>query len=109
MRIFFSIVVLLLNIANLQAATMSGLQTKQKKLDAICWEIGRTATYPTMCDKPSYVTYKGVICWGCAKASQCQPACSGGKVCINQKCVCPPNQFLYDCKGRCIPPSIPCK
>ncbi len=79
-----------------------------RKLNAICWEIGKTATLPKVCKKPSMTMYKGVACWGCPEASRCNPICRGGKVCVNQKCVCPPNQYLYDCNGRCISPTIPC-
>lgn len=86
----------------------STLKGRFKQMDRLCWEIGRTATYPTMCKSPTKVTYRGIICWGCPEARKCNPACRGGKVCMNQKCVCPPNQILYDCNGRCLPPTTPC-
>lgn len=86
----------------------STLRGQMSRMDRLCWEIGRTARYPSVCKKPTRVSYKGVICWGCPEASRCTPACRGGKVCVNQKCVCPPNQVLYDCHGRCLSPATPC-
>ena len=79
-----------------------------KYFNDVCLEIGRTAVYPKFC-KPTGVMYKGVYCFGCPEAHICRPACTGGKVCINQRCVCPPKQLLIDCNGRCQSPTVPCR
>lgn len=86
----------------------STLKGRMRQMDKVCWEIGRTASFPSMCKNPTKVVYKNIMCWGCPEASKCTPACKGGKVCINQQCVCPPNQLLIDCYGRCISPTVPC-
>lgn len=87
----------------------STLQGRFKQMDRLCWEIGRTATYPSMCKNPTKVVYRGIMCWGCPEANKCNPMCTGGKVCVNQRCVCPPNQIMYECNGRCVSPTTPCK
>lgn len=86
----------------------STLKGRVGRMNSICWEIGRTASYPSVCKNPTRVSYKGAVCFGCPEASRCNPACRGGKVCVNQKCVCPPNQIMYDCHGRCLSPTTPC-
>lgn len=85
------------------------LANKAKSFNDSCLEIGRTVVYPSVCKKPTKVLYKGVYCYGCPEASRCKPGCKGGKVCINQQCVCPPNRLLVDCNGKCQSPTVPCK
>lgn len=112
MKIVLKLFVLtaLLFYAGIAAALVNSSTLKGRigKMNRLCWEIGRTASYPSVCKNPTRVSYKGVACWGCPEASRCNPACRGGKVCVNQKCVCPPNQLLYDCYGRCLSPTTPC-
>lgn len=74
----------------------------------VCLEIGRTAVIPRVCKSPTKVMYKGLYCFGCPEASRCNPGCRGGKICVNQKCMCPPNRMLVDCNGRCQSPTVPC-
>lgn len=81
---------------------------KAKYFNDSCLEIGRTAVYPKVCKSPTKVMYKGIYCYGCPEASRCNPACKGGKVCINQRCLCPPNRLLVDCNGKCQDPTVPC-
>lgn len=108
-HLFIFLLFFMLPICSVWAANVSTIRGKLRQMDRICWEIGRTASYPSMCKSPTKVAYKGLMCWGCPEATRCKPACKGGKVCMNQKCVCPPNQLLIDCYGRCIDPMIPCK
>lgn len=80
-----------------------------KSFNDSCLDVGRTAVIPRVCKEPTRVMYKGIYCYGCPEASVCKPGCRGGKVCINQRCVCPPKQLLIDCNGQCQSPVVPCK
>lgn len=75
-----------------------------------CLEIGRTAVMPSkkVCPRVTRVVYKSTYCYGCPEAKMCNPACKGGKVCINQRCVCQMNKNEFDCKGKCVTLGAPC-
>lgn len=75
---------------------------KVNKMNRRCLEIGRTALIPKGCKSPTQVMYKGIPCFKCANSMECNPPCSGGKRCINRRCICPPNKNMVDCNGKCI-------
>lgn len=104
-----TVLVLILACTDAQARfSKAKLANRAQYFNDSCLEIGRTAVYPRVCKNPTKVTYKGVYCFGCPEASRCNPGCRGGKICINQKCMCPPNRLLIDCNGKCQSPTVPC-
>lgn len=81
---------------------------KVNMMNRRCLEIGRTALLPKDCKSPTRVIYKGVPCFKCADSMVCNPPCSGGKRCINKRCICPPNRNMVDCNGKCISATSKC-
>lgn len=69
--------------------------------NTVCDEISMSSQAPNNC-LLSMVTYKGQTCYACRQGKKCNPSCSGGKMCINGSCVCPPKSGLIDCNGVCV-------
>lgn len=72
-----------------------------EKMSAACDEIGMSGQMPSGCLLQTTV-YKGQTCYRCRPEEKCNPECQGGKMCVDKRCVCPPNRGLVDCNGVCV-------